>query len=109
MWLSSELDLESIKTNILSKIHDYRLKNVISRVLTRFSFDMTLWPSFSPQATQFELNLETIKTNRLSKIHYDYLKTWPYCANNVFPLIWLGGLDFWPNWMTQFQSQSKNY
>ena len=31
---------EIIKTNILSKIHDDHLKNVTSRVSTRFYFDL---------------------------------------------------------------------
>ena len=33
----SQIILELIKTNILSKIHDDCLKNVTARVLTRFS------------------------------------------------------------------------
>ena len=35
-----ELDLELIKINILSKIHDDCFKNVTARVLTRFSADL---------------------------------------------------------------------
>ena len=45
LWSSFELDLEIIKTNILSKIHDW-FKNVTARVLTRFSADLARWPSF---------------------------------------------------------------
>ena len=42
MWPSfDEPDLEIIKTNILSKIHDDCFKNVTASVLTRFSADMT--------------------------------------------------------------------
>ena len=52
-WPSSKLPLEIIKTNILSKIHDDHLKNVISRVLKRFSFDLAWWPNFWLQVTQF--------------------------------------------------------
>ena len=37
---SFELDLELIKTKILSKIHDDCFKNVTARVFTRFSFDL---------------------------------------------------------------------
>ena len=40
-WHSFELDLEIIKANILSNIHDDCFKNVTSRVLTSFSFDLT--------------------------------------------------------------------
>ena len=53
-WSCSELDLEIIKTNILSKIHDDWFKNVTSVVLTRFSFDLALWPSFWHQVAQFQ-------------------------------------------------------
>ena len=38
--LRIELDLEIIKTNILSKIDDDSFKNVTARVLTRFSADL---------------------------------------------------------------------
>ena len=54
MWPSFKLDLEIIKTNILSKIHDDCLKNVTARVLTRFSADLAQWPSFWPHVTQFQ-------------------------------------------------------
>ena len=37
--ISFKLDLEIIKTNILSKIDDACFKNVTARVLTRFSAD----------------------------------------------------------------------
>ena len=53
-WPSVELDLELIKTNILSTNHDHCLKDVTARVLTRFSFDLAWWPSFWPQVTQFQ-------------------------------------------------------
>ena len=35
----NHVDLEIIKTNILSKIYDICFKNVTARVLTRFSAD----------------------------------------------------------------------
>ena len=38
-WPSFEQELEIIKRNILSNIHDDYLTNVTSGVLTRFSFD----------------------------------------------------------------------
>ena len=37
---SFKLDLEIIKTNILSRIHDACFKSVTARVLTRFSADL---------------------------------------------------------------------
>ena len=69
-----ELDLEIIKTNILSKIYDDCLKNVTTRVLQGF---LLVWPAvlvFDPKLPSFELDLELIKTNILSKIHDDCLK-----------------------------------
>ena len=39
-WPNFELDLEILKRNILSNIHDDHFKNVTLRVLTRFSFDL---------------------------------------------------------------------
>ena len=47
-WPSFKLDLEIIKTNILSNIYNNYLKNVTAGVLTRFSFDLAWWPSFWP-------------------------------------------------------------
>ena len=73
-WPSFKLDLELIKTNILSKIHDDCFKNVTARVLTRFSFDLAWWPSFWSQVTQFRTWPRIIKANILSNIHDDYFK-----------------------------------
>ena len=53
-WPSLKLDLEIIKTNILSNIYDDYLKNVTSGVLKRFSFDLACWPSFWSHVTQFQ-------------------------------------------------------
>ena len=73
-WPSFKPDLEIIKTNILSKIHDDCLKNVTTRMLTRFSADLAWWPSFLTKWPSFELDLEIIKTNILNKIHDDFFK-----------------------------------
>ena len=43
-WPTFKLDLEIIKSNILSNIYDDCLKNVTTRVLTRFSADLAWWP-----------------------------------------------------------------
>ena len=56
--LSFKLDLEIIKTNILSNIYDDYLKNVTSGVLTRFSFDMA-W-IYDPKSPSFKLDPEII-------------------------------------------------
>ena len=73
-WPSFKVNLKNIKTNILSKTIDDYFKNMTARVLTRFSFDLPLWPSFWPQVTWFQTDLEIIHTNILSKIHDDYFK-----------------------------------
>ena len=52
-WPSFKPDLEIIKTNILSKIHDDCFINVTARVLTRFYTDLARWPSFWPHVTKF--------------------------------------------------------
>ena len=73
-WPSFKLDLEIIKTNILSNIYDDYLKNVTSGVLKSF---LLIWPGdlvFDPRWPSFELDLEIIKTNILSKIHDDCFK-----------------------------------
>ena len=77
-WPSFELDLEIIKTNILSKIHDDCFKNVTARVLTRFSADLAWWLSFWPQVTQFRtLDWVKIMTSRvLTSFSFD-LTWWP--------------------------------
>ena len=61
-WPSFELDLEIIKTNILSKSHDDYLKHVTARVLTRFSADLPGDLVFDPKWPSFKLDLELIKT-----------------------------------------------
>ena len=52
-WPSFEPDLDLIEANILSKFHQNWVKTMTSRVLTSFSFDLTWWPSFWPQVTQY--------------------------------------------------------
>ena len=59
MWPSFETDQEMIKTNFLSKIHGSCLKNVTTRVLTKFSAGLAWWRSFWPQVTQFQTRPRT--------------------------------------------------
>ena len=61
MWPSFETDLEIIKTNILSKVHDDCFKNVTAK-----QGFLLIWPVdlvFDPKRQSFELDLELIKTN----------------------------------------------
>ena len=112
---SFELDLEIIKTNILSQIHDDCFKNATARVLTRFSADLArwllIWPGdlvFDPTWPCFELDLKIIKTNILSKIHDD-------CFKNVTARVltrFSTDLARWPSsWLqvTQFWTWPRNH
>ena len=105
---SFELDLEIIKTNILSQIHDDCFKNVTARVLTRFSADLARWPTFCPTWPSFKHTLELTKTNILSKIH-------DYCFKNVTARVltrFSAGLARWPSFwhhVTQFQIWPRNH
>ena len=108
MWPSFKLDLEIIKTNILSKIHDDCFKNVTGRVLTRFSAVLARWPSFDPKWPSFKLDLEIIKTNMLSKIHDDYLTNVTTRVLTRFS----ADLAMWPSFLpqvTQFGTWPKNH
>ena len=88
-WPRSKPDLEIIKTNILNKIHDDCFKNVTSRVLIRFSFDLAQWPSFWPQVTQFW----SLSRNHQDK-HFEQYSWWMlqkcdlWSVNKVF--LWFG-------------------
>ena len=118
------LDLEIIKTNILSKIHDDCFKNVTARVLTRFSADLARWPSFWLQVTQFwtwprnhqdkhieqdswwllqKLDLDLIEANILSKFHQDWVKTMTSGVLTSFSFDLTKWPSFWPQ-LTQYQT-----
>ena len=107
-WPSFKSDLELIKTNILSKIHDDCFKNVTARVLTRFSL---IWPGdlvFDPKWPSFKLDLEIIKANILSNIHNDCFKnvtSWVLTSFS-FDLTWWP--SFWPQ-VTQYQIWPRFY
>ena len=107
-WPSFKLDLEIIKTNILSKIHDNCLKNLTARVLARFSADLARWLVFDSKWPSFELDLEIIKTNILSQIHDDCLKNVTLRVLTRFS----ADLARWPSfWLqvTQFGTWPRNH
>ena len=108
MWPSFELDLELIKTNILSKIHDDCFKNVTARVLTSF---LLIWPGdlvFDPKWPSFNLDLEITKTNMLSKIHDDCLKNVTTRVLKRFSANMARWPSFWPQ-VTQFRTWPENH
>ena len=74
-WPIFKLDLEIIMANILSSIYDDCFKNVTSRVLRSFSFDLTRWPIFCPPKWPRRLDLDFIGANILGKFHQDWVKT----------------------------------
>ena len=102
-WPSFKLDLEIIRTNILSTIHDACFINVTARVLTCFTL---MWPGdlvFDPTWPNFKLDLEIIKTNILSMIHGDCFKNVTATVLTMFS----ADLAWWPSfWLqvTQFQT-----
>ena len=97
-WLSFKLDLEIIKTNMLSKIHDECLTHVTTRVLTRFSADLARWPSFWPQMTQFR----TWHINHENK-HFEQDSWW--LLKQVTPML---PTKFRENWLLGLREEAKN-
>ena len=96
---SFKLDLEIIKTNILSKIHDNCLKHVTARVLTRFSADLAWWPSFWLQVTQFRIWSKNHQDKHFEQDSWWLLeKMWPLECKQGFLLIWPGDLVFDSKW-----------
>ena len=82
--------------NILSNIYDDYLKNVTSGVLSSFSFDFALWPSFWPQVTQFQTWPRNHQDKHLGKIYDDCFKnvTSRVLTRSSFHLDWWP--SFWP-------------
>ena len=107
-WPSFKLELEIIKTNILSNIYDDYLKNVTSGVLTKFSADLAWWSSFWPHVTSYELDLEIIKTNILSKIHDDCFKNVTARVLTKFSAVLAGWPSFWSQ-VTQFRTWPRTH
>ena len=105
-WPSFILDLEIIKTNILSKIHDDCLKNVTARVLTRFSADLARWPSFWLQVTQFQNWPRTHQDKHFE--HDDCLKNVTARVLTRFSADLARWPSFWPQ-VTQFRTWPRNH
>ena len=104
-WPSFKLDLEIIKTNILSNIYDDYLKNVTSGVL---SF-LLIWPGdlvFDPMWPSFKLDLEIIKTNILCKIHDDCFKNVTTGVLTKFSAEFAWWPSFWPQ-VTEFRTRPR--
>ena len=107
-WPRFKLDLEIMKTNILSNNYDDYFKNVTSGVLTRFSADLARWPIFLPRWPSFESDLKIIKTNILSKLHDDCLKNVTTRVLTKFS----ADLARWPSfWLqvTQFRTWPRTH
>ena len=107
-WPSFELDLEILKTNILSKIHDDCFKNVTASVNKIFPLT---WPGdlvFYPTWPSFELDLEIIKTNILSKTHDDCFKNVIVRVLTRFSADLARWPSFWPQ-VTQFRTWPRTH
>ena len=65
-----ELDRDIVKMIVLSKFDEDWTKTVVSRVFTRFFFDLAYWPSFWPNMT--------------------HIRTWSrYCLDDHSEQVWL--------------------
>ena len=117
-WPNFELDLEIIKTNILSKIHDDCFKNVTARVLKRFSADLAQWLSFWLQVTQFWTWPRTRQDKHFEQDSWWLLQKCDRYSVKVF--LWFGivftrfsfDLAWWPKFwpqVTQFQTGPRNH
>ena len=105
-WPSFELDRGIIGTNLLTKFHEDRTRNVASRVFTRFLYSQirkTAPPTgghvFQRTGTTFELNQHIIKTNILTKLHEDW--AWNVTSTvftRFFFFFWPSDLVFDPAW-----------
>ena len=87
-WPRFELGLKIIEMNILTKSDEDWVKTVTARVLTRFFFDLTYWPSFWPHVTQIRTwprdHLRWTFSLRLIKI---WSKLWQLECQQGFSLI----------------------
>ena len=102
-WSSFKLDLEIIKTHILSNIYDDYLKKCDLWSVNSF---LLIWPGdlvFYPMWPSFKSDLEIIKTNILSKIHDDCFKTMTTRVLTKFSAYLAWWPSFWPQ-VTQFQT-----
>ncbi|KAH3749668.1 hypothetical protein DPMN_184173 [Dreissena polymorpha] len=77
-----ELDRDIIGTNVLTKFHDDRIKNVASRVFTRYLYSQirkTAPPTggHTNILTNFEINRDIIGTKLLTKFHEDRKRNVP--------------------------------
>ena len=93
---------------MLSKIHVDCLKNVITRVLTRYSADLARWPSFWSRVTQFRTWPKIIKTNILNRIQDDCLKNVTARVITRFSADLAIWPSFWPQ-VTQFRTWLRNH
>ncbi|KAH3718074.1 hypothetical protein DPMN_060872 [Dreissena polymorpha] len=71
VFFSFELDRGIIGTNLLTKFHEDRTRNVASRVFTRKTALTTGGHVFQRTGTTFELNQHIIKTNILTNFELD--------------------------------------
>ena len=86
-WLIFELDPDFIKANILTNFHGDWMHNVDCRVFTRFSYDLTYWPSFWAEKTHTRTWPSSRKLEQ---------KLWPLECSHGFSIIWPTDLVFGP-------------
>ena len=101
-WPSFNRDPDFIERNLLTEIDENLVKTVTSTVFTRFSFNLTLWPSFRPTWSSFERDPELIETNILTKLDKNRVKTVTYRVFTRFSINLTPWPSFWPH-VTQFR------
>ena len=106
-WPSFKLDLEIIKTNILSNIYDDYLKNVTSGVLTVFC-------RFG-QVTQFLTPCDPVSNLTWKSSRQTFWARFMMIASKMWPVVltrFSADLARWPSFwsqVTQFQTWPRNH
>ena len=88
-WPIFELDPDIVKMIILSKFDEDLTKTVVSKVFTKFFYDLTYWPSFWPDMIHIKSWPSLMKIGP---------KLWPLECSQGFSKIWPTDLVFNPTW-----------
>ena len=94
-WPNFGFGLYITKTNILTRFQHAQAKNVASWVLTRFSLNLTLWPSFWLDMTQFRSWPRYHSDNILAKFQRAQAKNIASRALTSWPSFWTHMTKFW--------------
>ena len=101
-WPSFKRILVFIETNILTMFDENQVENVTARVFTRFSFNLTPWPTLWPTWPSFERNLVFIETNILTEFDENRVENVTSRVFTRFSLNLTPWPTFWPH-LNQFR------